>query len=143
METEIISAAGAVAVALISGSFLLASSRRQKRRDHAITRQIGEVNGQVTNRHKTNLRDDVTETVDLIREVASSVKAVGNRVDAAANDIREVRRHTGRLFELDREKERRLVRIERRAFPERLSYPLEDTEVYSNRKDNHDRENDS
>lgn len=104
--TEMIVAAGAAVVAVINGGFLLASQRKQNKTNSALTGQVRVITNEVKNSHPTNLRDDMDKHYTLLVRVAE-------RVDKTSDDVREVRRETGRLFDLDRQKDNRLHKIER------------------------------
>lgn len=94
-------------VALINGGFLLASQRNQRKSNTELSGQVGIIKNEVKNSHSTNLRDDLDKQYTLLLRVAE-------RVDKTSDDVREVRRATGRLFELDRSKDHRLAALERR-----------------------------
>lgn len=105
--TEMIVAAGAAVVAVINGAFLLASQRNQKKTNSDLSGQVRVITNEVKNSHSTNLRDDMDKQYTLLLRVAE-------RVDKTSDDVREVRRETGRLYDLDRAKEARLTKLERR-----------------------------
>lgn len=116
MSGDAMNAIGIVIVAIINGLFLILSMKKQKQFDMNLNQQkehntnidraLKNVSIQVTNDHSTNLRDDITQTYQL-------VESVSKRLDSAADDVREVRKQTNRLFALDREKDRRISVLEK------------------------------
>lgn len=107
-------AMGAAAVALINGCFQLVSTRRSNRRDEQSERrdrilsgEISVIKNEVKNHHPTNLRDDLTSVATAVNQLSENLRDV-------AHDVREVRKHSGKLFELDRRKEYRLTKLEKK-----------------------------
>lgn len=107
MAAELIVAVGAIMVALINGIFTLATQRGHKKTNSDLSGQMKVITKEVKNSHPTNLRDDIDKQYELLLRVA-------NRVDRTSDDIREVRKATGKLFNLDREKAEQIKTIENR-----------------------------
>lgn len=119
MAAELIVAVGAIMVALINGIFTLAAQRGQKKTNSDLSGQMEVITKEVKNSHPTNLRDDIDKQYELLLRVAKGV-------DRASDDVREVRKATGKLFNLDREKAEQLRSLENRVnsiHPFRPTYP--------------------
>ena len=119
MAAELIVAVGAIMVALINGIFTLATQRGQKKTNSDLSGQMKVITKEVKNSHPTNLRDDIDKQYELLLRVAKGV-------DRASDDVREVRKATGKLFNLDREKAEQLRSLENRVTsirPFRPTYP--------------------
>lgn len=118
VATELIVAMGAVMVAIINGIFMLASQRSQKKTNSDLSGKMNVITKEVKNSHPSNLRDDMDKQYLLLLRVAE-------RVDRTSDDVREVRKATGKLFNLDREKADQIKSIEERvnAIPPHLPYP--------------------
>ena len=120
VATELIVATGAAVVAVINGAFLLASQRNQKKTNSALTGQVRVITKEVKNTHSTNLRDDMDKQYTLLLRVAE-------RVDRTSDDVREVRKATGKLFDLDREKADQIKSLEKRVNTMRPCLPSPST----------------
>lgn len=107
VATELIVAAGAAVVAVINGVFMLAAQRHQKKTNSDLSGQVRVITKEVKNSHPTNLRDDMDKHYTLLLSVAE-------RVDKTSDDVREVRKATGKLFNLDREKSDQITSLEKR-----------------------------
>lgn len=93
----LITAFSAIAVSIVSGMFLVASSR-QKRHNAVVSQKLDVVRHQVENEHSTNLRDDLDRVEQHVIENERSARAADEMI---LGEIRGIRRDIGRLADRD------------------------------------------
>lgn len=74
-----------------------------------VTADVKETKVQTSNSHETNLRDDLTEALDSISAMATTVNKIDSRQSAMHEDLRETRKDVRFAVEYTREVDKRVT----------------------------------